>query len=201
MTAKETLAKVFEHANQQCKMHNVNVDFFKSFCLHDCGSKGGWQFAVQTNMIEHCSKDAFDTTPIQIGTTRVPWHKEANENYIYFIHPFYPEVKLEDNAYTAILEYMLSGCYVTLKAANINDLTTEFDNQHREWARRAKDFFDKRSSMTPVSFAKGKQDLQAEFKDISRQFNTKTSPTITLVPKDVLNIEQLNIWLDLNEIS
>ena len=190
MTSKEILLRLCKLATEQCKVHNVDVDFEKDLILHYIPG----EYSIAVMKCNESGNKKFYNSHITIGIN-VPWHHEAYDKLIYNVHIFNSEVKMSDEAYDIILKYMLHGCKMTFDAKNIDELKREYDIKKASLTLRAKDLL--ASKDNNPNFKADAIAYQALFSAEFTSFNNKAYPEIAIVPKAFSNIEELQIWLDL----
>ena len=191
MTSKEILTKICEYANKQCKLHNVDVDFLNDLTLHY--SIVEWSYTINNNCV-FASVQRKDGGFITIGVN-VPWHLDAIDHHMYDIKIF--KTSLSDKSYDIILKYMLHGCYIHLTARNANDIEKKMKDRYAKYIADAKAL---------IAAKQSNPNYKAEALEVSTKYQIDHKmlfdtayPTIELVPSHITNVEQLQIWLDLND--
>ena len=189
MTSKDILTKICEYANKQCKLHNVDADFVNDFTLHY--SFGEWSYAIANNGIYAQRKNGGF---ISIGVN-VPWHLDAIDHHMYDIKIF--KASLSDKSYDIILKYMLHGCYMHLIARNANNIEKKIKNRNTKYIADAKALI--ATKHTNPNYKAEALEVSTKYKIDHKMLFDTAYPTIELVPSHITSVEQLQIWLDLND--
>ena len=194
MNSKEALLKLCHIATQQCKLHNVDVDFERDLVLRYM--VGRWGFAIKNKDNNIHSIYTSDGTHLSLSIN-VPWHREAYDKAIWKPHVFNSEVQIDDKAYDVMLKAMLHGCIVTLDAQNKDEIERKFQQIDEDFKTNAKMILASKS--TNPNFMSEAQALSQCHAKLSNELHSKAHPTIVLVPTGFKNIEELKIWVDLHD--
>ena len=194
MNSKETLLRLCHIATQQCKLHNVDVEFERDLVLRYV--IGRWGFAIKDKNSTMHSMHSVDGSCLSLSIN-VPWHQESIGRAIWKPHVFNSEVQIDDKAYDVMLKAMLHGCIVTLDAQNKDETERKFQQIDEDFKTNAKMLLASKS--TNPNFMSEAQALSQCHAKLSNELHSKAHPTIALVPTGFKNIEELKIWVDLHD--
>ena len=196
MNSKETLLKLCHIATQQCKLHNVDVDFERDLVLRYM--IGSWSFAItnkDSNLYSiYASNDHFLSF-----TIKVPWHREACDKANWKLHVFNSEVQMNDKAYDVILNAMFNGCQVMLDAKNKDEIENKIQHVEKDFSTKAKALLALKLKPSDPNFIAQANALSANFKQLTHELRNRAHPTIVFVPTGFKSIEELKIWCDLHD--
>ena len=206
MSSREILYKICEVANKQCEQYEFDhyVDFTKLLSM--IYYAGQWRLGLydpSEQQISYCY-NANAHEPIIFIAPEASWHSVAIDNMIdrqydlskKFVLPIFSNKIIEflDEECDCIFKKMLNpnGTKIKLNVKDHDAICSRYDAKYNAMMREIKSYWiNNHGSSIKV------KEMLNEVTKLDDEKIRLTEPIITLIPEGMHNLEELQIWLDL----